>query len=102
MKAISADYKLNNYTDAVGLKTMHPRRNFHIEIPSLNIKRILARPGNRFKWVAVTMLVQSILITPIVSIIILSTGNWSPLWFAVTASMYASFIPSLSGQELKW
>ncbi|MGZ5191269.1 MAG: hypothetical protein ACXWCZ_09640 [Flavisolibacter sp.] len=102
MKTASAYSRQNNYTVAVDLKSMHHNWKFHIEIPSLNLKGILVKPGKRFKWVAVTMLIQSIFITPIISIIIFSTGNWPPLWFAATASMYATFIPSLSGQELKW
>lgn len=101
MKTASADYSKSNYTIPIDLRS-HPYHHVHIHLPALNIKRILRRTDNQLKWVAVTMLVQSIIITPLISVIILSTGNWMPLWFLATASMYATFIPSLSGQKVRW
>ena len=56
----------------------------------------------RFKWMGISMGLQAMIITPLVSVIILFTGNWTPLWFAATASMYSVFLPSLSGQSIRW
>lgn len=102
MKAISPEHTKGNYGVPVDIQTVHVHRHFYIHLPRLGIKSILEQQGNRFQWSAIIMLVQAVLITPVVSIIILSTGNWLPLWFAATASVYASFIPILSGQELRW
>lgn len=57
---------------------------------------------NRFKWTAVSMLFHGLIITPVVAAVILYTGAWAPLWFFVTASVYATFIPSLTGLPVKW
>lgn len=102
MKAISPEHTKGNYGLPVDIETVHVHRHFYIHLPRVDIKSILEKPGNRFQWTAVIMLVEAILITPVVSIIILSTGNWQPLWFAAAASVYASFVPILSGQELRW
>lgn len=99
MKTVSADYAKTNYTVPVDVHTMH---RHYIHLPSVSIRKVIAKPGNRFLWMGVVMLAQSILITPFVSVIILYTGNWIPLWFAAAASTYATFIPCLSGQNLNW
>ncbi len=52
---------------------------------------------NHFKWEALAMATQAIIITPFIISIIMMTGNWIPLWFVATASMFATFIPSLAG-----
>lgn len=101
MKTISAGYYKTNHTLPVDLRTLHQHHYFSLEPVISFIKNVLAANENRFQWIAVTMLVQSIFITPIISVIILSTGNWTPLWFVTAASVYATFIPSLSGQPLK-
>jgi predicted membrane channel-forming protein YqfA (hemolysin III family) len=102
MKAISPEHTKGNYGVPVDIQTVHMHRHFYIHLPRLGLKSILEQPGNRFQWSAIIMLVQAALITPVVSVIILSTGNWQPLWFAAPASVYASFVPILSGQELRW
>ncbi len=56
---------------------------------------------NRFKWAALTMATQAIIITPAIASVIIVTGNWIPLWFVATASMFVTFIPSLSGLSAK-
>ena len=56
---------------------------------------------NHFKWMSVAMVSQAILITPFIALIIMLTGNWIPLWFIATASMFVSFIPALSGLSTK-
>lgn len=99
MKAISPYHTKGNYGISVDIGRVH--RHFYIHLPRLGIKSLLEQTGKRFQWSAIIMLVQAIFITPVVSIIILSTGNWPPLWFAATASVYASFVPILSGQELR-
>jgi cellulose synthase/poly-beta-1,6-N-acetylglucosamine synthase-like glycosyltransferase len=52
---------------------------------------------NQFRWEALTMATQAIIITPFIVSIIMMTGNWIPLWFVATASMFVTFIPSLAG-----
>lgn len=101
MKTIPAGYHETNHTLPVDLRTIHNHHYFSLEPVVSYIKRTLAKNDNRFQWAAITMLVQAIFITPIISIIILSTGNWTPLWFVTAASVNATFIPSLSGQPLK-
>jgi hypothetical protein len=100
MKTISAGFHKTNHTIPVDLRTIH-HHYFSFEPVISYIKEILANNDNRFQWMAITMLVQAIFITSIISIIILSTGNWTPLWFVTAASVYTTFIPSLSGQPLK-
>lgn len=101
MKTISAGYHKTNHTIPVDLRTIHHHHYFSFEPIVSYIRGILAKNENRFQWLTTTMLVQAIFLTPIISIVILSTGNWTPLWFVTAASVYATFIPSLSGQPLK-
>jgi hypothetical protein len=101
MKTISADYRRTNHTIPVDLRTFHPRRHFSFEPIVAYIKKVLGKTDNHFQWIAITMLVQAVFITPIISVIILSTGNWTPLWFVTAACVYATFIPSLSGKPIK-
>jgi hypothetical protein len=56
---------------------------------------------NHFKWMSIAMVSQAIIITPFIALIIMITGNWIPLWFVATASMFVSFIPALSGLRTK-
>ena len=56
---------------------------------------------NRFKWVGIVMATQAFLITPFIAVIVVVTGNWIPLWFVTTATMYATFIPVLAGLPVK-
>ena len=56
---------------------------------------------NHFKWVALTMVTQAIIITPVIASVIIMTGNWIPLWFVAAATMFVTFIPSLSGLSVK-
>lgn len=59
------------------------------------------RSENRLKWVGISMVLQSIIITPIVGLIILRTGNSSVLWALACAAIYLTFIPTLSGLSVK-
>ncbi|HVT86588.1 MAG TPA: hypothetical protein VHD35_15395 [Chitinophagaceae bacterium] len=52
---------------------------------------------NRFKWTGMSMIAQSVFITPLVGLVIIMTGNYPAFWFLATAAMYLTFIPSLSG-----
>lgn len=101
MKIISAGYHKTSHTIPVDLKSFRPHRHVSFDTVISYVKKILAKTDNRFQWVVITMLVQGVLLTPIISVIILSTGNWQPLWFVTAASVYATFIPSLTGQKLK-
>lgn len=101
MKTISTGFNRTNHTIPVHVRTFHPHRHISFEPAVSYIRKLLAKTGNHFQWMAITMLVQVVLITPIISIVILSTGNWHPLWFIATASLFAVFIPSLSGLSLK-
>lgn len=103
MKTISAGTIKTSFPLPVEAETIRRRRHFYIHIPGIPAARkVLAKEYNRFQWMAVIMLVQSILVASIVSVTILSTGNWKPLWFAAAACIYAAFLPCLSGQDLKW
>ena len=55
----------------------------------------------RFKWPGIAMVAQSFIITPMVAVIILFTGNHIPFWFLATASMYSTFIPVLAGLQVR-
>jgi hypothetical protein len=101
MKTISTGFNRTNHTIPVHVRTFHPHRHISFEPAVSYIKKLLAKTGNHFQWMAITMLVQAIFITPIISIVILSTGNWTPLWFVTAASVFATFIPTLTGQPLK-
>lgn len=101
MKTISPGFTRTNHTIPVHVRTFHPHRYFSLEPVVSYVKESLAKTEKHFQWMAITMLVQAVLITPIISIVILSTGNWHPLWFIATASLFAVFIPSLSGLSLK-
>ncbi|HWC53742.1 MAG TPA: hypothetical protein VG676_09175 [Chitinophagaceae bacterium] len=59
------------------------------------------RGENRFKWIGISMIAQSVLITPLVGLVIILTGNYPAFWFFATAAMYLTFIPSLSGATTK-
>jgi hypothetical protein len=56
---------------------------------------------NRFKWIGISMMAQSVFITPLVGLVILMTGNYPVFWFLATAAMYLTFIPSLSGAAIR-
>lgn len=55
----------------------------------------------RFKWPGIAMVAQAFIITPLVAVIILFTGNHIPFWFLATASMYSTFIPVLAGLPVR-
>ncbi len=59
------------------------------------------RGENRFKWIGISMMTQSVIITPIVGLVIIQTGNYPMFWFLATAAMYLTFIPSLSGAAIR-
>ena len=100
-KTISAGHIKPHFTFPVTIKSLEPR-------PQLTAHRLvnyierLGAGGNRMQWMGITMLLQSIVITPTVAIFIMLTANWTPLWFIATASMYATFMPSLAGLHVKW
>jgi hypothetical protein len=56
---------------------------------------------NRFKWVGTSMIVESVIITPLVALVIMQTGNHPVFWVFCTAAMYLTFIPGLSGLSVK-
>ena len=55
----------------------------------------------RFKWVAISMVLQAVIITPIVGIVIINTGNALFLWGLCAAAMYLTFVPSIAGLRVK-
>lgn len=59
------------------------------------------RGENRFKWIGISMIAQSVFITPLVGLVIIVTGNHPVYWFLATAAMYLTFIPALSGLSTK-
>ncbi len=97
--------------------TLGRHANRRIFIPETNLARPVPRLSvfdrlqayiaaeqaseNRFKWPALAMATQAFLITPLLSFIVIFTGNWVILWIAVTASMYATFIPILAGLSVR-
>ena len=54
-----------------------------------------------FKWVGISMLIQAGILTPIVGLVILSTGNYLFFWSLNALAMYITFIPSLAGVSVK-
>lgn len=56
---------------------------------------------NRIKWMGISMIAQSVFITPLVGLVIIVTGNHPVYWFLATAAMYLTFIPSLSGSTVR-
>lgn len=101
MKTISTGFNRTNHTIPVPIRTFYPHRYLSFQPVVSFVRASLAKTERHFQWMAITMLVQVVLITPINSIVILSTGNWHPLWFIATASLFAVFVPSLSGLSLK-
>ncbi|HEY8658456.1 MAG TPA: hypothetical protein VIL78_05440 [Hanamia sp.] len=54
-----------------------------------------------FKWVGISMLIQAGILTPIVGLVILFTGNYLFFWSLNALAMYLTFIPSLAGVSVK-
>lgn len=100
-KSISAGFTGIGPAVPVKLPGIHPHPKLFVERIA-DYLEVLARGRDHFRWVAFTMILQAAIVTPLVCVVILSTGHWTPLWFAATASMYASFIPALAGLQVKW
>lgn len=100
-KTISAGHVRTHYTIPVHIRTHRPRPELTVHKLTTYINR-LGSGGNHLQWSGLAMLLQSIIITPLVALTIMYTSNWTPLWFVATASMYATFVPTLAGLHIKW
>ena len=98
--------------EMVGTKRVYKKVQFgypekaQVEKPSggtwlINYITMQAAGDNRFKWLALTMIMESVIITPFTVLMIILFGNYPFAWFVCTAAMYMVFVPGLSGFPTK-